>query len=72
MIAITNAIKTANRLAWYPFIFFIIKAQKIKSIGRTATKADRVMLLKGSITCVHFINNSLYLKSEHQEISNHM
>src|SRR5438094_820316 len=55
MMAISKAITTANKLAWYPFIFLIIKAQKIKMIGMTATNADIAMLLKGSITCVQFI-----------------
>lgn len=58
--AISNAINIANKLALYPFIFLMINAQKIKMIGSTATNADKTMLLKGSMTCVQFILNSLF------------
>jgi acetyl-CoA acetyltransferase len=51
----TIAIATAIKLALYPFIFLMISAQNIKSIGTTATKADKAMLLNGLMTCVQFI-----------------
>src|SRR6266496_4639041 len=51
----TIAISVAIKLAWYPFIFFRINAQKIKTIGTTATIADKAMLPRGSISCVQFM-----------------
>src|SRR5678810_872034 len=39
--AMTIAIAIAIKLALYPFIFFMINAQKIKSIGTIAINADK-------------------------------
>jgi hypothetical protein len=51
-ITIANKIatRTVNKLAKYPFIFFIINAQKINNTGIAATIADKVRLFNGSIT----------------------
>jgi len=53
--ATSRAMIMVSRLAIYPFIFFIINAQKMNIIGIKAANADRAMLLKGLTSWVQVI-----------------
>jgi hypothetical protein len=50
-----SATMAVSKLALYPFIFFIINAQKMNRMGNDATSADIIRFPNGSVSCVYFI-----------------